>query len=291
MNENKNKSRMKGIICIILSAFCFAWMNAFVRLSGDLPSVQKAFFRNLVALVFALIMLKKDGIPFKCAKKRNLPALFIRSALGSAGILANFYAVDRLALSDASLLNKMSPFFAVLFSFIFLKEKLTLFQGMTVLTAFIGSLFVIKPSFDNPALIPAAIGLFGGIAAGGAYTAVRYCGKNGEKGPFIVAFFSAFSSLVFLPFLICDFHPMTAFQLLSLISAGIAAAGGQFAITAAYTFAPAKEISLFDYTQLIFASLIGFVIFSDKPDIFSIIGYLIIVAAAFAAYRYNNRKV
>ncbi len=288
MAEGKNK-RLYGIICIICSAFCFAWMSTFVRLAGDLPSMQKAFFRNFVALFFALIMLKKKHIPLKCHDKKNLPALLIRSSLGALGIVGNFYAVDHLVLSDASMLNKMSPFFAVLFSFLFLKEKLTPFQGATVLVAFIGSLFVIKPSFSGFSSLPAFAGLFGGIAAGAAYTAVRYCGNHGEKGPFIVAFFSGFSSLFFLPWLILDYHPMTLDQLLCLLGAGLAAAGGQFSITAAYTYAPAKEISVYDYTQLIFTTIIGFVLFSDKPDIFSIIGYIIIVSTAFASFKYNQK--
>ena len=288
MAKGKNK-RLYGIICIICSAFCFAWMSTFVRLAGDLPSMQKAFFRNFVALFFALIMLKKMHIPLKCHDKKNLSALLIRSSLGALGIVGNFYAVDHLVLSDASMLNKMSPFFAVLFSFLFLKEKLTPFQGATVLVAFIGSLFVIKPSFSGFSSLPAFAGLFGGIAAGAAYTAVRYCGNHGEKGPFIVAFFSGFSSLFFLPWLILDYHPMTLNQLLCLLGAGLAAAGGQFSITAAYTYAPAKEISVYDYTQLIFTTIISFVLFSDKPDIFSIIGYIIIVSTAFASFKYNQK--
>lgn len=285
----KESKRIYGIICIIISAFCFAWMSTFVRMAGELPSTQKAFFRNLVALFFALIMLKKEHIPFRCHDRKNLPALFIRSSLGALGILGNFYAVDHLVLSDASMLNKMSPFFAVLFSFIFLKERLTLFQGMTVLTAFIGSLFVIKPSFSNLSSLPAFAGLFGGIMAGAAYTAVRYAGSHGEKGAFIVAFFSGFSTLFFAPFLIFDYHPMSLKQLLILLGAGLAAAGGQFSITAAYTYAPAKEISVYDYTQLIFTTAIGFLLFSDKPDLFSWIGYIIIVSTAFASFQYNRK--
>lgn len=291
MSETEIKSkRIRGVICIIFSAFCFAWMNAFVRLAGDLPSTQKAFFRNLVALIFALIALKQKGIPLRCHSKKNLPALFIRSALGALGILGNFYAVDHLVLSDASMLNKLSPFFAVLFSYLFLKEKLTPFQGITVLVAFIGSLFVIKPSFSSLSSLPAFAGLFGGIMAGAAYTAVRYAGNHGEKGPFIVAFFSGFSTLFFAPFLIFDYHPMSLKQLAILLGAGLAAAGGQFSITAAYTYAPAKEISVYDYTQLIFTTTIGYFLFSDVPDIYSWIGYAIIISTAFASFRYNRAR-
>ena len=277
-----------GIIYIILSAFCFAFMNAFVKLAGDLPPIQKSFFRNFVALIFACIILAKNRIPFKCQKRSNIPALLIRAGIGTLGILCNFYAIDHLVLADASMLNKMSPFFVILFSFIFLRERLTFFQGFAVFTAFVGSLFIIKPTFANTAVIPAFIGLVGGMSAGAAYAAVRYLGQHGEKNPFIVAFFSGFSCLVTLPFLIFDYHPMTIGQLLCLRGAGLSAAGGQFSITAAYTKAPAKEISVYDYSQIIFAGMLGFFLFGDIPDIYSIIGYVIIVATAIIMFFYNN---
>ena len=108
-----------GIIYIICSAFFFALMNMFVRMAGDLPSVQKSFFRNLIAFFFALIIMKKDQIPFTC-KKENRSSLVLRATFGTLGILCNYYAVDHLVLSDASMLNKMSPFFAVLFSYVIL---------------------------------------------------------------------------------------------------------------------------------------------------------------------------
>ena len=133
-------SKYKGILYIVLSAFCFTFMNAFVRLSGDLPSVQKSFFRNFVAFFFALILLIRSKEKVSITKE-SVPFLLIRSIFGTLGILCNFYAVDHLVLSDASMLNKMSPFFAVLFSSIFLKEKLSLVQALGVFAAF-GAVFL-----------------------------------------------------------------------------------------------------------------------------------------------------
>lgn len=255
-----------GIIYIICSAFFFALMNMFVRMAGDLPSVQKSFFRNLIAFFFALIIMKKDQIPFTC-KKENRSSLVLRATFGTLGILCNYYAVDHLVLSDASMLNKMSPFFAVLFSYVILKEKISLRQGAVVVGAFLGSLLVIKPTFANMDLLPSLIGLMGGLFAGAAYTFVRKLTTNGEKGPMVVCFFSGFSCLVTLPFLIFDYHPMTLAQLGILLLAGLSAAGGQFTITAAYTYAPAREISVYDYSQIIFAALLGFIVFGDVPDL------------------------
>ncbi len=315
------KPRYKAIMLIILSAFCFAFMNAFVKLSGDLPSIQKSFFRNFIAFLIAFVLLIKDRKNFCFQKggmgestafaqsdrseaegterqsdsavrppfqKEGMGYLLLRSIFGTIGILCNFYAIDKLVLSDASMLNKMSPFFTILFSWLFLKEKLKPFQGFAVLTAFLGSLLIIKPTLDFTDFIGSAAGLFGGICAGFAYCMVRILGQKGMQKTFIVAFFSGFSCLVTLPFLILDFHPMTWVQLLTLIGAGAAAAGGQFTITAAYCCAPAKEISVYDYSQIIFSTALGFLFFSEIPDAWSFAGYLIIIAAAVGVFWYNN---
>ncbi len=282
--------KYKGVLCIIISAFCFAFMNAFVRLSGDLPSVQKSFFRNFVAFFFALIILIRSKEKINVTKE-SVPYLLLRSIFGTLGILCNFYAVDHLVLSDASMLNKMSPFFTILFSFLLLKERLTAFQTVSVIIAFLGSLFIIKPTFTNMDLIPSLLGLLGGIGAGAAYTMVRKLGSLGVKGPFVVFFFSGFSCVTTLPFLIIYFEPMTWVQLLMLLGAGLSAAGGQFSITAAYYYAPAREISVYDYSQIIFAALLGFILFDQIPDALSFLGYVIIIGVAIVMFWYNNRKV
>lgn len=286
----KLTSKQKAILCIICSAFFFALMNVFVRLSGDLPSIQKSFFRNFVAFFFALIMIVKSKEGFRI-NHSNLGWYIGRSAFGTMGILCNFYAVDHLLISDASILNKLSPFFAIIFSFFLLKEKTTRIQASAVAIAFCGALLVVKPGFAVAgAFIPSLIGVLGGLCAGMAYTMVRILGQKGERGPMIVLFFSAFSCIVTLPFLIFDYHPMSAAQILTLICAGLAAAGGQFTITAAYTHAPAKEVSVYDYTQIIFAAGLGFIFFAQIPDILSVIGYCIIAGIAIAMFIYNNRS-
>lgn len=285
----ESKKRYKGIICIIMSAFCFALMSFFVRMAGDLPPIQKSFFRNFVAAIFAGIILMKNGVPFHC-KKENLGYMLGRSICGTIGILCNFYAVDHLVLADASMLNKMSPFFAVIFSYFLLKEKITVPQGLFVIGAFVGSLFVIKPTFSNTDLLPSLIGLCGGIGAGAAYTMVRKLGERGEKGPFIVFFFSTFSCVVTLPWLLFDYHPMSLAQIGILLFAGLSAAGGQFSITAAYCYAPAREISVYDYSQIIFSAGLGFFFFEQIPDLLSWIGYAVICLMAVAMFLYNNRR-
>lgn len=283
------KERTLAVVCILFSALGFALMNLFVRLAGDLPSPEKSFFRNLVAAAIAGALLLKSGRRTLRWGKGNLPYLLVRSAAGTAGILCNFYAVDHLLLANASMLNKMSPFFVLIFSWLLLKERLTPVQIGVVAVAFAGSLLIVKPTLANLDLFPSLIGLAGGLAAGLAYTMVRKLGLRGEDGTYIVFFFSAFSCLSLVPWLLLHFEPMEPQQLGMLLLAGASAALGQFGITAAYTHAPAREVSVFDYSQVIFAAILGYFVFGDEPDGWSLVGYLLILGAAAVIFLYNNR--
>ena len=180
----------------ILLAFGFAMMSAFVKLSGDLPSFQKTFFRNITSCIiaFILILINKESF---FGKLENQKILILRSVFGTLGIVFNFYAIDKLVLSDANMLNKLSPFFVIIFSALFLKEKINIKQGLAIIVAFIGALFIIKPQF-NFDIIPSLIGILGAICAAVAYTCLRVLGGK-EKYYTIVFYFSFFSTIAILP--------------------------------------------------------------------------------------------
>lgn len=280
--KNQTRYALKGVFYIILAAFFYSLMSLFVRLSGNLPTFQKSFFRNLVATFVALALLIKSG-SLKM-QKGSLPALLGRAIAGTVGILCNFYAIDHMNISDASILNKLAPFFAIIFSIFILKEKASVKEWLFVALAFVGALFVVKPSFDFSKSGPALLGVLGGLGAGLAYTLVRYLGKRGERTAFIVFFFSAFSCLSVLPMVIFQYEPMTCAQLGFLLLAGCAASGAQFSVTAAYSCAAAKDISVYDYSQVLFTALWGALFLSEYPDLYSVIGYAIIIGAAVLKY-------
>ena len=253
-------------------------MNLFIRLAGDVPSLQKCFFRNLFALMIAVGALIRSKTPFKIGKG-NTKYLLGRSISGGLGMICNFYAIDRMNISDASMLNKLSPFFAIIFSIWIVNEKANKYDWIAVTSAFIGALFVVKPTFDFD-MIPALAGVVGGFGAGLAYTFVRKLGMRGEKSMIVVAFFSGFTTLLLLPNMIFNYVPMDGMQWFYLILTGAVAAGGQICITQAYQNAPAKEISVYDYSIVIFAAILGFLFLDQIPDILSVIGYVIIIGTA-----------
>jgi len=281
----KLNNHAKGILCILMAALGFSLMTMFVRFSGDLPVMEKAFFRNAFAAIISAITLIRSEEKFKF-QTGSLRFIFWRCLFGSIGLFCNFYAIDNMPLADANLLNKLSPFFAIIASAILLKEKPSKVDIISTVIAFIGVVFIVRPTGDM-SVVPALAGVAGGFGAGVAYTFVRRLGKLKERTPIIVFCFSLFSCTLAVPFIIMDYKPMTLKQLLCLVLAGSFASIAQFSITSAYKFAPAREISVFDYTQVIFAAVIGICFFDEIPVALSIIGYVIVLGMAFFRWYWN----
>ena len=274
-----NNNILKGIFCIIIAGFGFALMSLFVKLSGDLPSMQKGFFRNIIAVFISSIPLIKHW------KVINIPrnntgwlVLISRSVFGTIGLVLNFYAISHISLADSSIIQKLSPFIIIILSYIFFKEEMTRFQVFSIIIAFIGITLIIKPSGNNIISMGALAALLGALCAGIAYTCVRYLGTHNISGEFIIFFFSSLSSLMLLPYLILDYRTMTYYQLSMLLLAGISATIGQYGVTFAYKFAAAKNISVFDYSQVLFSGIFGYMFFGEFPDFQSLIGYIIVIS-------------
>lgn len=286
---DKITSVKKGIFFILLSALGFSIMNLCVILAGDLPTFQKALFRNAGAMIVSFFLFLKSGDKLDL-KPSDLGLLLMRALFGSVGLFANFYALDHMMISDASMLNKLAPFFTLLLSAIFLKEKTSIKQYLFVALAFVGVLFIVKPTMEFTQSMGASIvGVIGGFGAGAAYACVRGLGKRGMPSSQIVLGFSVVSTLIAIPFVINNHAPMSIYQICLLSLAAIGATVGQFCITWAYKAAPSKEISIFDYFTVIFSALWGFIFLSQVPDIYSLFGYLIIFTSALLMFFYNKR--
>lgn len=292
-SEEPQNNIPKGILFLITSAFFFALMAVFVKLAGDIHFVQKAFFRNAVAFIIALGGTIKDvrlnGKEAIAIPKGAMLYLFLRAIAGSVGVFGNFYAIDRILLADAAILNKMAPFFTILFCFIILHEKIKTVPLICIIIAFLGAILIVKPSFNFSQMIPTLAAFMGGVGAGLAYASIRKLSYLGCNGKIIILFFSAFSMLLSVPYLITSFNPMSAKQVLMLCLAGSCAAGGQFAVTAAYYHAPANKISIYDYSQVLFSTLFGFIFFAQIPDWMSLLGYFIIITMAIVNYLYTHK--
>ena len=277
--------KTKGILAIVISAFGFSLMALFVRLcddfGGPISAFQKGFFRNLVAFAIALVVfLRTPRAPSLIPHPSSLFLLIARATLGTAGIFAHFYALSHITIAEGLTLNKTAPFFTVAFAWLFLGERVGWRQWASLAIAFSGVVLIAKPGFAGATAFPLAIGLMSGVCAGGAYACVRALRRHALSPSLIILFFSAFSCLASVPFMATGFDPMTGLQVLILLGAGAGAAIGQFGITLAYGYAAPRDIALFDYSGILFAAVFGFLFFGQMPDCLSLLGFLLVLAAA-----------
>ncbi|GAA0719045.1 DMT family transporter [Clostridium malenominatum] len=285
MSELNNKS--KAILYMILSSLCFAFMAALVKMSGDIPTVEKTFFRNFVSLIVSVIVLCKNKETL-WGKKENRKYLVLRGMLGTAGMITYFYCIDNMLLADSSMLNKVHPFFTVIFAVWFLKENLSKTQISALIFAFVGILFVVKPKFDMT-IIPALIGVSSAAFAGGAYTVVRYLGDK-EGTEVIVFYFSFISTLIAIVLMPFNYVPLKLNQLIMLMGSGIFASIAQFSLTISYKYAKASEVSIYNYTNIIFSQIIAFFIWREMPDIYSLVGYVLIIGSSLLVFFQKDNK-
>lgn len=287
MEQNKSK----GILCIVLSSFFFALMSAFVSMVGTLPFFQKALFRNLVAMGVSGLALLAARTPIRVPRVSALP-LTTRILCGMVGIFCNYYAIDHLMLASSNSLSKLSPFFGILFAALFLKERVSRPQLVCIGVALVGSGFLIFPNLHTLGL-SAGIALLGGIASGGAHVSLRALRRGSDiDGTVIVFLFSAVSSVAALIPSVLYWSPMTAGQVMIMLLAGGASAAAQFALTAAYRYAPPRDISICDCSQIVFSGLMGYVLFHQIPGVTDLIAYAFVILASVLLYvHYRSEKL
>ncbi len=277
----------RALLWMVLSGLSFALMGASVKLAGDLPVAVKVFFRNLVTLgLTSAVALRSGRNPL--APTPHWRLLLVRALCGLAGVYFYFVALGSLNLADASLLNKTSPFFATLLAVLLLREPLVRGMAPALVIAFVGAALVIKPTFAYSPL-PALAGLASGLFAGAAYTAVRSLKGRIEPNR-IIFVFSLVSTVATLPVVLIVRPEPTPGQWWALIGTGVFAAGGQYGLTFAYHHARVGKVSVFAYLHVLFALIVGFALWGERPDVLSLLGGLMIVGAAVLAHRAGTRR-
>ena len=285
------RDKSKALIYILISTLSFNFMSVTIKYIQTVPVFEKVFFRNLVSLIVTIYMIYKTNpksISDIFGEKKHQKYLFLRSFLGFLGVILNFYAITHMKLADSQILNRISPIWVAIFALIFLKEKLSKTQVLSIFIALAGTFFVIKPQFNSD-ILPALSGFASSITAGAAYTLVRYLGGK-EKPVTIIFYFSLLSLILSIPLMATNFIVPSAMEVVILLLTGIFASIGQFGLTHAYRYAKASEVSIYTYTGIIFASIIGFFIWREIPDSLSIIGGILIIMSGYIVYKKSNSQ-
>lgn len=269
-------------------ALSFAINSAFIKGIHGIPQEEEeVFYRSIMIFITSIVIIFKTKASLFW-KKGNRFSLLGRDAFETLGAIASYFAVGHMILSNAVIISELCPFFIIIFSAVFLKEKFKSIHIIAILIAFSGMIFIVNPTNVHMAIIPASIALFGAIFNGLSYVLVRHLGHK-EK-PKTIIFFMALTSLAFtVPSMLVDYVPLTSTDLLLLLAAGCAYSAAEVLGILAYKCAPAREISVFSYSDAIFSAVFLFLIFGKLPASIEYIGYILIITGAIILYIYNNK--
>lgn len=281
--------RTRGALLMILSALGFSMMQIMIAWSADeVPLFEQLFFRNLFATGLSYVAIRRKGLNWM-GHRGNRRLLFLRSLLGYLGMVTLFYATAHAAQGDVAVVNKMSPFIVVVFAVLFLKERIRPYQIVTLIMAFGGAIIVADPSFSSDSL-PMVVAFLSAVFAGAAYAMVGAL-KGREAPEVIVFFFSAFSTAVTFFLMVPQFVMPSPTALLMLVGIGAFASVGQIALTYSYAAAPASEVSLYNYSGIVFSMVLGFLLLGQPLRLRSLAGAALVIGAGYVAHRAQRNGI
>jgi drug/metabolite transporter (DMT)-like permease len=271
-----NRNLLLAIGCLTISALLFSIMGICIRYaSHTVDNYTIVFFRNVVGLILFLPFIFKQGIGF--VKTEKLWMHTWRSIVGLAAMYGFFYAIAHLKLSNAMVFTYSSPIFIPVIAWLFLKEKITIAMLCAAVLGFIGVFCVAKPDQGLLNWI-SVIGIASSLLASMAFVTVRALTQT-EPPERIVFYFCLIGSALSVIPMLWMWRTYHLKELLFLIGAGILANVSQIFMSHAYRLAPAGQIAPVNYMAIIFAGVWGFLLWNEVPDLYSVIGFCIILLA------------
>ncbi|CAN7596198.1 DMT family transporter [Phenylobacterium sp. LjRoot219] len=269
-----------GIVLRVASMACMAAMYALVKLCGDrgVPVFEIIFFRNAFAfLPLGLYIWRTTG--FEVLRTRRPLGHLMRSVVGLTGMLCGFSAVQHLPLTEATALQFASPLFMTAMSAVLLSEPVGRHRWAAVIVGFVGVMIMARPIPGQMNVVGVTYGLLSAVGVAGAMVAIRQIADT-ERGPTIVFYFTlAGTVLGLVGSLLFGWSVPDRGTLVLLICAGVVGGIGQLLLTEALRAAPVGVVAPFDYTQLVWAALLGLLIWGELPHPATVVGSLIVAAS------------
>ena len=279
----------KGILLKLISAVLFAVMSALVRLLGvRYPIGEVVFYRSAFAIVPVMAVYAWRGELAAVVRTERPFGQAGRGAISIVGMFCNFGALARLPLVEANAISFTSPLFSVALAAFVLKERVRIYRWSAVIIGFIGVLVVLSPHLSGDELTIAvgsattmaglAYALTGSLANAGTVIQTRRLAQS-ETTSSIVFYFSlscALAGLITWPF---GWVNPTGAEFAVLTGVGLLGGTAHIFLTESYRYASASVVAPFDYTSMIWALVLGYIMFGETPTVMIAIGSLIICAA------------
>ena len=270
------RTKTLPILLMIGAVFCFASMDATAKyLMKEIGPAQTIWARYTVqAILVTVLILPKINV----YGRTKYPKLqFLRSVALMMATTLFFFAFYRLGLAEASAIFNISPVLITLGAFLFLREQIGPRRMIGILVSLLGALIIIRPGsgvFTIYAILPLGAAIFYSTYS----LATRFVGT--DESPWTSLFYSAiFGAICYSIYIVFNWNPMSNNAFLLTLIIGLFGTAGHICLIRALTLGEASLVAPFIYTNLLFTTIWGFVLFGNFPDFWTIVGAVIIVAA------------
>lgn len=269
-----------GILLRVLAMALMAVLAAVVKACSarGAPILEIVFFRNAFAFIPVLLYIwRRHGL--SVLKTRRPGAHLTRSAVGLTGMVCGFTAVSLLPLTQSTAISFSAPLFMTALSALVLREPVGIQRWLAVAVGFVGVLIMVHPDPRHFAGAGVAFALAGALGSAAAMIAIREISRT-EPGPTIVFYFTLAGTVLGLASLPFGWIRPDPELLALLVAAGLIGGTGQLLLTEAIRRAPVAVVAPFDYTQLVWAGLIGFLVWGEHPHVFTLVGAMVVAASS-----------
>lgn len=273
-----------GVKAMFLSTLAFALANVFVKQVSHIPAMEVVFFRCSVATVFCIIGLHRAKADWRGSNKT---LLFLRGAFGTTALFFFFVTLQNIPLASAMTIQYLSPIFTSIIAIFILKENVRALQWLFYATAFAGVLLIQR--FDTRVSVGfLIIGIISAICSGVAYNLVR--SLKGKEHPLtIVLHFQLFGVVAGFISLFFEWQMPNGWDWFYLFLIGVFSQLGQIFLTSALQKEAVAGVAIINYTGLVYALLIGSLVFHESQSAESFAGMLLVVLGVLASVVYTNR--
>jgi len=284
----KQVDNVKGALILMFAAFGFALMVALIKWAGQRLPVTQILLVRQVGMTLMLAPFLATNFP-ESLKTNHLPLQLARIALALIAMLAGFTAVVNMPLADATSIAFAKSFFVTIFAVFILKETVGWYRWSAVFVGFIGVLIMVRPGTEGFSMY-GVLAITGAAAAGLVMVIIRKLTRIDAPAT-ILAYQAIGVGLIMVIPAIIQWVPPTLTEWMLLAGIGVVSYFAQKANILAYTYGEASLLASLDYIRLLYATLFGWLLFSELPGSSTITGAaIIIVASVYTVYRERQRK-
>ncbi len=290
MEAAHNRHPLFGVMLKVISTIAFTAMATQIKLVSDrIPAGEVAFFRSAFALIPVLFWVATRGQLTTVFSTPRIGGHLLRSIAGASSMFCGFTALGLLPLSDATAIGYAAPLLTVILAAVLLGETIRIYRWTAVVVGLVGIVVIVSGYVDSGGPDRSAIGAAFALAgaAFGALAATQTRRLTWSEDPStIVVYFSSFTALFMLVTLPFGWVLPTSGEWVLLVGCGICGGIGQVLLTQSYRYGEASLIAPFEYVSMVWAILVGYLLFDTLPGLSMLIGSAIVIASGlFVIYR------